>query len=251
MSPAACPSCKGPMERRELERRPQGMLELDMCFACHGIWFDQYESAQLAPRGVMELFRQIHEHQDQPARPLAQKTTCPRCRDTLLLTHDVQGTNKITYFRCAQGHGRLTTFFQFLREKQFVRSLADVEIRQLQATVKQVRCSSCGGPVAVERDGACPYCRAPLSILDADAVKRALAQLDAADRRMPRRPDPQGAVDQVLAGNRSEASTARPAFEHRLNRGARPSAAMPTLVGAEGGTLIDLVGEALDFLMSQ
>ena len=66
---------------------------------------------------------------------------------------------------------------------------------------------------------------------------------------MPRRPDPHGAVDHVLAGHRHE--TPAPAFEHRLNRGARPSAAMPTLVAAEGGsTLIDLVGEALDFLMS-
>jgi hypothetical protein len=93
----------------------------------------------------------------------------------------------------SERHGRLITFYHFLREKQFVRSLSGAEIMRLQATVKQVRCSSCGGPVNVEKDAACSYCHAPLSILDTDAVQRTLAELDAAERKEIKRPDVEAA----------------------------------------------------------
>jgi hypothetical protein len=33
-------------------------LEVDLCFGCCLIWFDQGESAQLAPAAVIELFQQ-------------------------------------------------------------------------------------------------------------------------------------------------------------------------------------------------
>ena len=51
----ACPSCSVPMLRRAFERKPFGALDLDLCFACHAIWFDRYESAQLTPGAVIEL----------------------------------------------------------------------------------------------------------------------------------------------------------------------------------------------------
>jgi Transcription factor zinc-finger len=248
-----CPSCSSAMERRDFERNPTGRVDLDLCFACHALWFDQFESAQLTPGAVLELFRTIHEHKDEPLRPLAEAMRCPRCRERLQATNDVQRGNKLTYYRCVQGHGRLTSFFQFLREKNFVRTLTLNEVRQLAATVKQVRCSSCGGPVNLERDSACGYCRAPISVLDAEAVNRTLAALSAAERRTAERTDAREAVAAVLAGRRYEPQAGAPAadgaarFQHRLNRPAQASAAMPTLVG--GGGLLDLVSEALDFLM--
>ena len=49
MKSAACPSCAAAMEQRFFERKPAGKVELDFCFACHAIWFDQYESAALTP----------------------------------------------------------------------------------------------------------------------------------------------------------------------------------------------------------
>ena len=232
------------MAGQEVARKPDGRLPLDLCFACHAIWFDQHESAQLTPGAVIQLFREIHEHASPPA-PLNERLRCPRCREGLALTHDVQRTNRISYYRCLSGHGRLTTFFQFLREKNFVRSLTAAEITQLRANVRQVRCSSCGAPVNVEKDAECGYCRAPISILDADAVKRTLAELVAAERQPAPRADPAVAVATVLAGNRYEPAPA-PRFQHRMNT-PRAAAAMPTLVG--GGGLLDLVGDALDFLM--
>ncbi len=174
------------MDKRRFGRQVHGEVILDLCWDCHGIWFDQYESAQLSPRSVIELFRLIHEHRGQPARTLADRMGCPHCQAKLLVTQDVQRTNRLTYHRCPEGHGRLTTFFQFLREKQFVRSLSGPEIETLRATVKQVRCSGCGAIVDLARDSACGYCRSPISVLDAEAVEKTLAQLDEADRRRTR-----------------------------------------------------------------
>jgi hypothetical protein len=157
-------------------------VALDVCWECHAIWFDQYESAQLAPGAVIELFRLIHEHRAMPSRPLGDAMSCPHCRAKLVLTHDLQRTNRLTYYRCPNAEGRLTSFFQFLREKQFIRSLSQPEIERLKATISQVRCSGCGAPVDVSRDTACSFCRSPLSILDPGAVEKALAALSTADR---------------------------------------------------------------------
>jgi uncharacterized protein YbaR (Trm112 family) len=196
------------MASRAFERRPVGSAELDLCFDCHAIWFDAWESVQLTPGSVIELFRLIHEHRDAPQRPLADASKCPRCTTPLALTHDIQRTTRITYYRCVHGHGRLTTFFQFLREKSFIRSLSGPEIDRLKVTIRQVRCSCCGGPVSVERDAACPYCRAPLSILDAEAVDKALAQLGDQEAERRRKPDPTAAMDAALASQRFERTLA-------------------------------------------
>jgi hypothetical protein len=171
------------MDKRRFGRQIHGEVTLDVCWDCHAIWFDQYESAQLSPASVIELFRLIHEHRGQPARQLADAMACPRCGTKLALTQDLQRSNRLTYHRCTAGHGRLTTFFQFLREKQFVRSLSQPEIERLKATVAQVRCSGCGAVVDLARDAACSYCRSPVSVLDAEAVEKALAALTQAERR--------------------------------------------------------------------
>jgi uncharacterized protein YbaR (Trm112 family) len=171
------------MDKRRFGRQVHGEVILDVCWDCHAIWFDQYESAQLSPASVMVLFRLIHEHRGQPVRPLADAMACPHCRAKLALTQDLQRTNRLTYHRCTAGHGRLTTFFQFLREKQFIRSLSQPEIDQLKARVAQVRCSGCGAVVDLARDAACGYCRSPISVLDAEAVEKTLAALSEADRK--------------------------------------------------------------------
>lgn len=171
------------MDRRHFASQIYGEVALDVCWDCDAIWFDQYESAQLAPGSVIELFRLIHEHHDALLHSLADSMACPHCRARLLLTQDIQRSNRLTYHRCPNGHGRLTTFFQFLREKQFIRSLSQPEIERLKATVSQVRCSSCGAPVDIARDAVCSFCRSPLSILDATAVEKTLAALSQKDQK--------------------------------------------------------------------
>jgi hypothetical protein len=198
------------MEQRRFGRHPSGDVVLDVCWDCHAFWFDQYESSALAPGAVIDLFRLIHDHRNQPTRPLADAMACPHCRKKLAFTQDLLRTNRITYYRCPDGDGRFTTFFQFLREKQFVRSLSPVEIDSLKATVRQVRCSSCGATVDLAKDSACPYCRSPISVLDGEAVEKALATLAQAGRKLAV-PEPDriaAAFDQLAAlqGNKPRES---------------------------------------------
>jgi hypothetical protein len=218
------------MQRQVFARRPHGTLEIDICFECHCLWLDQYEASQLTPGAVMELFRTIHAKASEHAKPVATHARCPKCQGALVFTNDYQGSNRINYYRCPQWHGRLTTFFQFLREKHFVRDLTPAEIAGLRVRMEQVRCSSCGGAIDIGRDAACGYCRAPLAILDADAVERTLRELSDEERRR-QVVDPSAAIEALLAGQR---------IERRLAR-IETGATLPAF---------DLVQEALHRLMS-
>jgi hypothetical protein len=232
----ACPSCGETMRRRGFARKPQGSVDLDLCHGCQAIWFDQFESAQLTPGAVLDVFREIHEQGGGATRPLADTMRCCACRKVLALTFDMQRNNRITYYRCPDGHGRFTPFFQFLREKNFVRTLTALEVDRLKVHVAQVRCASCGAPVDLAHDAQCSYCRAPISILDAEAVGNTIAELTAEEQRH-QHVDPAAAVEALLAGKRFERKMA--GFEGH-----------PAWQPSRNTNPVDLVGEALDLLMN-
>ena len=185
------------MNAERFERNVVGQVALDICYPCNAIWFDAMESTQLTPGSIIELFRQIHQHRDDGRRLLSAKCNCPVCASTLMLVNDLQRSVRFSYYRCPEGHGRLTSFFQFLREKQFVRSLTPGELSGLKAKVVQIRCSSCGAPIDLQKDTACSYCRSPVSILDPDAVEKMLQELrDKEARRLA--PAPVNLGDQTF-----------------------------------------------------
>jgi hypothetical protein len=178
----ACPGCTRPMRKEVFERKLGGEMPIDICPPCRLIWFDPYESLQLTPSGLLGMFKLIHEHERDPANLVPNVLDCPRCRSQLVLTHDVQRSTRFVYYRCERNHGRLTAFFQFLREKNFVRTLSPAEVDRLKADVKQVSCSGCGAPINLETDTACRFCQAPIAILDGNAMQAALANLAASER---------------------------------------------------------------------
>jgi len=173
-SPLQCPGCNEIKPAEALERSDGRAETINLCFPCHVIWFDQGESGPLAPRAVMKLFQAIHAHHDTARHPLPERLRCPRCTELLELTHDLVKTGRFTYYRCLHGHGRLTSFFQFLREKQFVRDLTPAELTRVRAEIRELHCSSCGAPIDLQRDASCRYCGAAISVLDADAVGKAV-----------------------------------------------------------------------------
>lgn len=179
-----------------------GALDLDLCFACQGIWFDEYESSQLAPGGVIELFKLIQAHRADPRLPLADPVFCPRCDEPLKHGMDRVKSGTFNYHRCLQQHGRFTTFAQFMTEKGFVRQLTGGEIDALKARLGVVRCNSCGAPVDIKRDPVCAHCRSPLVMLDADAVEQALAGYHQAELRRTT-VDPSALADAIVAGERA------------------------------------------------
>jgi hypothetical protein len=150
---------------------------IDICWPCHVIWFDHLESASLAPQAVIDLFKAIHAHRDSPHTTPSGKSQCPTCQSALQHSFDFSRGGRFAYHRCPHSHGRLISFVNFLREKQFVRTLAPHERATLAASVRQVRCASCGAGVDIAKDDACTHCGAPISVLDERAVARALAEL--------------------------------------------------------------------------
>lgn len=147
---------------------------IDLCFHCHGIWFDGYESQQLSPRGVLGLFEMLHAHRDQPHGTLRSRLSCPVCRRELVRGTDRTVSGTFTVYRCPNQHGRFSTFSSFMVEKGFVRHLTSAEINQLASRLRIIHCGSCGAPVDLRKDHACPFCRSAFSLLDPQAVTQAL-----------------------------------------------------------------------------
>ena len=169
-----CPSCHAPMSAHPLASVTGGTVEIDLCFACRGIWFDPQENLRLSPAGVVALFRLLHQHRSDAQLALAHKLACPRCSRALTQGFDVVKSGRYITYRCAQRHGRFSTFASFMIEKGFVRQLQPQEIDDMARRVGVIYCNSCGAPVDLRQDHACPHCRSALSLLDPQAVERAL-----------------------------------------------------------------------------
>jgi hypothetical protein len=105
-------------------------------------------------------------------------------------THDIQRNTKFEYLSCPHGHGRLTTFFDFLREKDFIRPLTPHQIEELRRNVGSVNCANCGAPVDVTAGAACAHCATPLSMLDLRQAETLVAQLQKAEDRAHQPIDP-------------------------------------------------------------
>ena len=157
-------------------------IELDLCFPCQGMWFDPKENLKLAPSAVAELFRLLHEQRGAAHQPLGNNLDCPRCRGGLTQGFDLVRSGRYITYRCTNGHGRFSLFSSFMVEKGFVRQLTRPEIEDIAKRVAVIHCSSCGAPVDIRKDAACPHCRSAFSLLDPKAVEKALEGYAHADK---------------------------------------------------------------------
>lgn len=224
------------MERVALASHIGTPVEIDICGPCHVIWFDHMESTSLSPGSVIEMFKRVHAARDSGRNLLKIVVACPRCATTLKSTTDLAKGGHFSYSRCTNGHGRLIGFAQFLREKNFIRSLAPHEISALSVRVRQIRCSSCGGPINLETDKACTHCGAAISVLDEAAVEKALFALQARET-LRTTLDPARMNEALLTTKASERRA-------RLHQGLQPP--QPGLVewlgdASSNGRLADLV----------
>lgn len=187
----------------------QGRLDrpvtIDLCDPCQAIWFDPRESLQLTPGATLELFRTIGEHVAKPHTLESDTAKCPRCQARLRRTRDMQRATRFEYFRCPHDHGRLTTFFDFLKEKDFIRPLTPLQVAELRRNIQTLNCSNCGGPVDLAKASDCGHCGSPLSMLDMQQAEKLVAHLRQADRT-DRPVDP--ALPLALARARREAEEA-------------------------------------------
>lgn len=172
-----CTNCSSIMSLYSLPGHYGQTIDIDVCLECNAIWFDQWESSQLSPDGVVALFQLINERggtASSAGSKLNEGLRCVTCGDGMKLTNDRVKNTRFVYQSCRHGHGRFTTFYNFLSEKQFVRELTSAERTKLCATVRQIKCSGCAAPVDIAKNDACAYCRAPVSVFDRDAAKKAI-----------------------------------------------------------------------------
>ena len=171
------------MSQERLEGHLGRPLTIDLCLTCQTFWFDAGESLNLSPASTLRLFRLIGDRTSPPQPASQTSPACPRCRTRLTRTHDMQRTTRFEYLACPNRHGRLTTFFNFLREKNFIRPLSPQQLADLRANVQSVHCSNCGAAIDLESQSACGHCGSPLSMLDMEQAGRLVTELKHADRR--------------------------------------------------------------------
>ena len=165
------------MDAPSFERLYGRRLTIDVCHHCQCLWFDDQEFLQMTPGATLQLVASVAEDKESTRQPWATAPRCPRCSRPLAETHDLQRSTRFTYYRCPAGHGRFITYYQFLRAKNFVRPLSEDEVRELRTRIQQINCANCGGPVNIERDAVCGFCRTPLAIIDPDQVRKTIEHL--------------------------------------------------------------------------
>ena len=164
-------------------------IEVALCFSCQGLWFDPQENLLLLPAAVVDLFKLLHKQSNATRQPLAETLNCPTCTEELSHGFDVVRSGRYITYRCARGHGRFSTFSSFMIEKGFVRQLSGFEIADFAKLAEIIHCRSCGAPVDLRKDHACPNCRSAFSLLDPQATDRALqGYVGAANSTVPSTP---------------------------------------------------------------
>jgi DNA-directed RNA polymerase subunit RPC12/RpoP len=198
------------MVEQQLHGQLSTTVSIDLCLSCQAFWFDGYESLKLTPASVLTLFRLIGEQPASKPAALADRSACPRCQLRLVPAHDLQRSTRFEYLRCPVKHGRLITFFNFLREKDFIRPLTPAQIEELRRNVHTVNCANCGASIDLASGIACAHCGSPLSMLD---MRQAAALIETLKEAGTDKPvDPAWPMKAALARREAEASFA--SFDH-------------------------------------
>ena len=174
-----CPGCATVMTHLALEGRLGRTIEIDLCSVCRAIWFDHFQDLHLTPAATLKVFGVISEPAGRPTTRFPTVLHCPHCNARLLLTHDMQRSTPFQYWRCDNGHGRLITFVDFLREKDFVRPLTPQQLEDLRQNIQTINCSNCGAAINLVKDSVCAHCGAAVSMLDLQQMARTVGQLQA------------------------------------------------------------------------
>ncbi len=162
-----------------------GMVAIDACAPCQIFWFDRHESLKLAPASTLTLFKMIGERARAHRAQIKAVLRCPRCTSVLKKTRDRQRATTFEYSRCDQEHGRLITFFNFLREKDFIKPLTQAQINEMKENIQILNCSNCGASIDLVKSSVCPHCGSPLSMLDMKQADRLIGQLRTAAEPKP------------------------------------------------------------------
>lgn len=151
----------------------------------------------------------IGEQKATGTNPFGKELPCPRCSTKLLPTQDMQRSTRFSYWRCAANHGRFIRFFEFLKEKNFIRPLSGQQLAELRQHVQMVNCSNCGAPIDLAKASVCAHCQSPISMLDMKQPEEMMKKLGMASAPRPINP----AMPIELARAKRDIETAFGGFE--------------------------------------
>jgi Zn-finger nucleic acid-binding protein/predicted nucleic acid-binding Zn ribbon protein len=175
-----CGNCRQPMQPLALPGHYGRDVELDLCRACHLVWFDQTETTRLNGPALLELIGQMAAAQTLPHELLRAGAGCPRCSGVLKTVHNQSRWGRSLQLECAKGHGAYQTFAQFLHEKGLLRPMSRIDRAKLVEARGHIDCVNCGAALGRD-DEQCSHCLSVPSLLDVARLARAL--------------DPEGAID--------------------------------------------------------
>lgn len=217
-----CANCAKEMTDWKLAGHLGVQLTVDVCPPCQAFWFERHEDLGLTPGSTLQLMKYIGDHSSSSKPSFTDGLMCPHCGSGLTLAHNMARNVRFVYWQCPSQHGHFISFFDFLKEKNFIRPLSPAEIQHLRESVQEVHCSNCGASVNLQTNSACPYCHSPISILDLQQQQRMLTQLKEAADASAKPVDP--ALPLKLAMAKADATNYF-FIEHDSQWWAEPSAA--------------------------
>jgi hypothetical protein len=168
-----CGNCGAPQRVLRLAGHYGQPVEIDICAACHLVWFDAVESARLPGPALLDLIGEMAAAQTLAHQPLNPAAVCPRCRGGLKTVHNQSRWGRSLQLECRLGHGAYQSFAQFLSEKGLVRPLSSADRARLLQSRDDFPCVNCGGPITLG-DAACPWCTSVPGLFDVARLARAL-----------------------------------------------------------------------------
>ncbi len=195
MSAAAlpCGNCGLSLQVLRLAGHYGQAVEVDLCPACHLVWFDAVESARLPGPALLALIGQMAAAQALAHQPLRHDLACPRCRGPVRTVHNQTRWGRSLQMECAQRHGAWQTFGQFLNEKGLLRPMSSADRARALQRAGALHCVNCGGALG-QADTQCPFCATVPAVVDVARLARAL--------------DPEGATGGHSVHRAGTASTA-------------------------------------------
>ena len=140
----------------------------------------RFREACNRPGGIIELFKLLTSTATTNASP-ARNRCIARVAGKLLhgIDHAKPVASSTTTAACKTWP--LHHLWSVHDRKGVCPATGPAEITTLAARVGTIRCNGCGAPVDIRHNHACTHCRAPIAILDADAVEQALARYQHAE----------------------------------------------------------------------
>lgn len=173
-----CCNCQQPMKRLRLAARYTRAVAVDVCDACHLLWFDRDEALTVAALGKIKLLRCIDDaYAREQAVTLRDPLPCPACQGALRSEYKEAAGARYRLLRCARPEhqvGYYQTFVSYLTQNGYIRP-ARAEDLLLDDGSSHLVCSNCGASVAPENDSsACAACGSSVSVFDPAALAQVI-----------------------------------------------------------------------------